>query len=81
MNLRIRIYTTTWCGDCRRAKWFLRERQLSYEEIDIDADPAAADFVSLVNHGKYKVPTFDVNGHTFNCSPYDPEKLARELGL
>jgi mycoredoxin len=81
MNRRIRMYTTTSCGDCHRAKRFLRERQLSYEEIDIEADPVAADFVSLANDRKFKVPTFDVNGRTFHCSPYDPEKLARELGL
>lgn len=81
MNQLIRIYTTPWCCDCRRAKWFLKERKLAYEEIDIQADPVAADFVAQVNNGKYAVPTFDVNGRTFHCSPYDPEKLGRELGL
>ena len=81
MNLAIRVYTTSWCTDCRRAKQFLRERQLSFEEIDIDAHPEAAEFVKTVNSGKRKVPTFDVDGRVFDCSPFDAEKLTRELGL
>lgn len=81
MSRQIRMYTTRWCGDCHRAKWFLNELRLPLEEIDIEEDREAADFVLRVNQGKHRVPTFDVNGRTFHCSPYDPEKLARELDL
>lgn len=81
MALRIRMYTTNWCGDCHRAKGFLKERRIPFEEIRIDETPAAADFVVRANQGKRRVPTFEVDGRTFHCSPFDPEKLARELGL
>ena len=81
MNIPMRIYTTSWCADCRRAREFLRERQLPFEEIDIDAHPEAAEFVKRVNSGKRKVPTFDIGGRVFNCSPFDAKRLARELGL
>jgi glutaredoxin 3 len=37
---RIRIYTTRWCGYCVRAKVLLDSRQLQYEEISLDDDPA-----------------------------------------
>ncbi len=37
---RIRVYTTAWCGYCVRAKALLDERGLSYEEIQMDDDPA-----------------------------------------
>jgi hypothetical protein len=43
--------------------------------------PDAADFVLRANNGKRRVPTFEVDGRTFHCSPYDPDKLSRELGL
>jgi len=81
MTDRIRIYTTSWCGDCHRGKWFLNARQLPCEEIDIEAHPEAADFVMRANNGKRKAPTFEVRGRTFHCSPFDAEKLSPELGL
>ena len=81
MNYRIRMYTTNWCPDCRRAKWFLQERLLTFEEVNIEEVPGAADFVISANQGQRKVPTFEVDGRTFHCSPYDPKKLSRELGL
>jgi glutaredoxin len=81
MNIPIRMYSAWWCPDCRYARDFLRERQLPFEEIDIEAHPEAADFVRRANSGRRKVPTFDVGGRVFNCSPYDAKKLARELGV
>jgi mycoredoxin len=79
MSERVKIYTTEWCPDCRRAKWFLNQRQVPFEEIKIEEAPEAERFVMAANQGKRKVPTFEVNGRTFHCSPYDPEKLDREL--
>ena len=79
--MNIRIYTTNWCPDCHRAKRFLEEHQLPYEEFDIEADLRAAKFVKKANDGKRKVPTFDVDGHIFACSPFDSRKLTEELGL
>jgi glutaredoxin 3 len=37
---RIRMYSTTWCGYCIRAKALLDRRGLEYEEIVMDDDPA-----------------------------------------
>jgi mycoredoxin len=75
------MYTTSWCVDCRRAKWFLKERNIPYEEINIEEVEGAEQIVMTANEGKRRVPTFEVNGRTFHCSPYDPVKLCRELGL
>ncbi len=77
----IRMYTTSWCPDCHRAKRFLKERGLPFDEINIEDAEGAAEFVMTVNHGKRRVPTFEVGGRTFHCSPFDPHKLVRELGL
>jgi glutaredoxin 3 len=38
---RIRIYTTTWCGYCVRAKTLLDARGLAYDEILLDDDDPA----------------------------------------
>ena len=77
----IKMYTTAWCGDCRTAKRFLNERGISYEEIDIEQQEGAAEYVMKINGGKRKVPTFEVDGRTFNLSPYDERLLRAELGL
>ena len=77
----IRMYTTLWCPDCYRAKSFLKSRGISFEEIRIEDVEGAAEFVIAANHGKRRVPTFEVNGRTFHCSPFDPHQLSRELGL
>ncbi|TQF73221.1 mycoredoxin [Rhodococcus spelaei] len=51
------IYSTTWCGYCRRLKKQLDESGIGYIEIDIEDDPASAEFVGSVNGGNHVVPT------------------------
>lgn len=34
------MYTTVWCGYCDRARELLLERELPFEEISLDDDPA-----------------------------------------
>ena len=77
----LKMYTTMWCGDCRNAKRFLSEQGIAYEEIDIEEQEGAAEYVMKVNGGKRKVPTFELDGRTFNLSPYNERKLRTELGL
>ncbi|OBK10141.1 mycoredoxin Mrx1 [Mycobacterium asiaticum] len=56
-NAALTIYSTTWCGYCFRLKTALKTQGISYDEVDIENDPAAADFVSSVNGGNRTVPT------------------------
>lgn len=77
----ITIYTTTWCPDCRYAKAFLRDRGVSYREVNIENDEAAEEIVRKANEGLRKVPTLEVGGRYFACSPFDPEQLAEELNI
>ncbi|HEX9178740.1 MAG TPA: mycoredoxin [Mycobacterium sp.] len=51
------MYTTSWCGYCVRLKTVLKANGIAYEEINIDQDPAAAQFVSSINNGNRTVPT------------------------
>ncbi len=78
----IKMYTTTWCGDCRHAKRFLDARGVSYEEINIEETEGAAEHVMSINGGKRKVPTFELeDGRAFSLSPYDERRPRAELGL
>jgi len=77
----VTIYGTPWCGDCRRAKKFLQERGVAFREVNIDDAPDAEKLVLEVNKGLRKVPTLEVEGRYFSCSPFDPYKLADELKI
>nr|WP_043696552.1 mycoredoxin [Nocardia abscessus] len=56
-NPTLTMYSTTWCGYCRRLKTQLDEAGITYVEIDIEQDPASAEFVGSVNGGNHVVPT------------------------
>ena len=51
------MYTTTWCAFCRRLKTQLAREGIHMVEVDIERDPAAAEFVMSVNGGNQTVPT------------------------
>ena len=53
----ITMFTTTWCGYCRRLKSQLDRAGISYSEVNIEQVPGAADFVMTVNGGNQTVPT------------------------
>ncbi|RJO79900.1 mycoredoxin [Nocardia panacis] len=53
----VTMYSTTWCGYCRRLKKQMEEAGIGYVEIDIEQDPASAEFVGSVNGGNHTVPT------------------------
>jgi mycoredoxin len=57
MTQPLTMYTTTWCGYCRRLKRQLAADGIEMMEVDIEQDPAAAEFVMSVNGGYQTVPT------------------------
>lgn len=77
----ITMYSTAWCPDCRRAKTFLKERGVFFREVNIEEDPAGEEIVIKANNGLRKVPTLEVGGRFFACSPFDAEQLAEELNI
>lgn len=77
----ITMYTTAWCPDCRRAKTFLKERGVEYREVNIEEVESGEEIVTKANNGKQVVPTFEVGGRYFACSPFDAEQLAEELKI
>ena len=78
---RVLMYTRAGCEDSDAAREFLRKHHIRFEEEDIDKSRQALEFVMSVNEGKQRTPTFNVDGRTFHCSHFDPQKLARELDL
>ena len=77
----VTMYTTALCPDCRRAKSFLKERGVEFREVNIEEDPSAEEIVIKANNGKRRVPTLQIGGRYFACSPFDAAQLAEELDI
>ena len=54
---QIVMYSTAWCPDCRRARFFMKRKKISFLEIDVNEDQQAAEFVKKLNNGNRSVPT------------------------
>jgi len=57
MPATITMYSTTWCGYCRRLKTQLDREGISYTEVNIEEDAESAALVEKVNGGNQTVPT------------------------
>ncbi len=71
------MYCTGWCPDCRRARVWLKARNLDFVEVDIDANPQAANQVKQWAGGKRITPTFDIDGQI--VINFDEKKLLEVL--
>jgi glutaredoxin len=60
-QVNVTLYTTRWCGVCRKAESYLQSEGISYEEFDIDDDSAAQERMLRLNP-ENSVPTFDIEG-------------------
>jgi mycoredoxin len=78
------LYSAPWCPDCRTAKRFLEKHGISYQEIDIQATPGAAEEV-IRRTGKRAIPQFVIDGTW--VQPYRPgegflyEEMSELLGV
>jgi mycoredoxin len=51
------MFSTDWCGYCKRLKRQLDEVGITFREINVEQEPDSADFVEQVNGGNRVVPT------------------------
>ena len=83
-DMKILLYSSLWCPDCRTAKHFLKENNVSFTEIDIENTPGAADEV-VARTGKRAIPQFVIDGEW--VQPYRPgegflyEEMSELLGI
>lgn len=53
----ITMFSTTWCGYCKRLKLMLDKTGIGYTIIDIEETPGTEELVKAVNGGDAIVPT------------------------
>jgi glutaredoxin len=82
--MKVKVYCSTWCPDCRAAKKFLDAHAIEYSVVNVDTDPAASAEV-LEHVGKRAIPQLVIDGEWFQ--PYKPgrgllfDELHERLGI
>ena len=77
---QIRVYGTTWCPDCVRAKQVLERHKVTFVWIDINQDADARVYVEKINHGNRSVPTIVFPDGSTLVEPSN-KQLEVKLGL
>ena len=65
----VTMYSTPWCGYCRRLKSQFQREDIPFTEIDIEQDPEAAKRAMSVNEGNQTVPTLEFADGTSMTNP------------
>ncbi|MFZ5913653.1 MAG: glutaredoxin 3 [Pseudomonadota bacterium] len=65
---QITIYSSMFCPYCHRAKALLKQKGVSYEEIDVDTEPGKRAEMTRRAKGGYTVPQIFIDGlHVGGC--------------
>lgn len=65
----VTMYSTQWCGFCRRLRSELDAEGIAYDDVDIERVPDAASIVEQVNHGNQTVPTLVYSDGSAQTNP------------
>ncbi len=63
------MYSTPWCGYCKRLKSQLAELEITFEEINIEEFPDGAALIEKINNGNQVVPTLVFTDGTSMTNP------------
>jgi len=76
--MTVKVYTTSICPFCHRAKDFLKENKVKFEEISLENNPKAVKEM-IDKSGQTGVPVLDINGTII--IGFDAEKIKKALKL
>lgn len=68
------VYGADWCGDCRRSKRLLAEREISYAWVDVAAQPEIR--AELTANGYPAIPVIVLPDGRILMEPSDDELVA-----
>lgn len=71
--MSIKFYTTDWCGDCIRSKALLNKLNIKFEEINVDEDKEANEYITNLQNNQRRIPTIVFEDGSFLVEPSDPE--------
>jgi len=59
--MKVKVYSTSTCPWCIKAKEFFKEKGIEFEEVDVGANQEAAQEM-MEKSGQMGVPVIDING-------------------
>jgi mycoredoxin len=65
MTTPITVYSTTWCGHCKRLLRQLEDADIAFRIVDIDDEPQHGDRIEAKTGGYRTVPTLEIGGELF----------------
>ena len=74
----VTMFTTTWCGYCRRLKSQMEREGIPFTEIDIEREPGTAEFVMSVNDGNQTVAIINANASGCRVAQRMPSCVRRK---
>lgn len=74
----VKVYSTSTCPYCVRAKQFLKENNIPFEDIDVAINEAAAAEMVRAS-GQMGVPVLDIEGEII--VGFDKERIKQALGI
>ncbi|MDO5047676.1 MAG: glutaredoxin family protein [Anaerococcus sp.] len=73
----IKIYTSSSCVFCKAAKQYFDEKNINYEELNVDTNKEAVEY--LVSKGYRGVPVINIDGE--DIVGFDKPAIESKLGL
>lgn len=77
MGKNVKVYSTTTCPYCIKAKQFLKENSIEFEDIDVSDQAKAQEMIQ--KSGQMGVPVLEINGEI--VVGFDKDKISQLLGL
>jgi glutaredoxin-like YruB-family protein len=78
MAKKVTVYSTPTCPFCIRAKQFLKESNVQFEEIDVSVNSEKADEM-IKKSGQMGVPVLEIDSAII--VGFDKEKIKKELEI
>ena len=78
MAKNVKVYSTLTCPYCIKAKQFLKENSIEFEDIDVSANQEKAQEM-IDRSGQMGVPVIDIEGQLI--VGFDKAAISKALGL
>jgi len=78
MAKKVIVYSTSTCPWCIRAKQFLDDNNIPFENYDVSADQGKAEEM-VQKTGQMGVPVLDIEGEII--TGFDKDRIKQALGL
>ena len=75
---KVKVYSTPTCPHCIKAKQFLKDSNIEFENIDVSADRQKSEEMVKIS-GQMGVPVIDIEGKII--VGFEKEEIKKELGI